>query len=81
MATLASEADLLLEPLAMRFYKGATAQDHSITEVANFATQPLLGREFALLLINNLLSLGQFKSRRLMTGGNRAPQKQMLAIL
>ena len=57
----------------MRFHKGVTSQDHSITKVANFAAQPFLEREFALLLINNLLGLSPIKGRRVMSGGDSAP--------
>ena len=64
----------------MRFDKGATAQDDSITKGANFAAQPLLEREFSLFLLEDLLGLLRSKGRRGVLGGNRAPQKQMLAM-
>src|ERR1700730_6206375 len=65
----------------MSVHKGATSQDDSIAKVANFAAQLLWEREFALLLVNDLLSLGQFKGRPVLVGGQSAPHEQMLAIL
>ena len=65
----------------MRFHKGATSQDDSIAKIADFAAQLFLEREFAFLLLNDLLSLGQVKGRPVLVGGESAPQKEMLAIL
>ena len=65
----------------MRFDKGATSQDDAIVKIADFAAQLFLEREFAFLLFNDLLSLGQVKGRPVLVGGESAPQKQMLAIL
>src|ERR1700722_14255908 len=65
----------------MRCHKDATSQDDSIAKVADFAAQLFLEREFAFLLLNDLLSLGQVKGRPVLIGGESSPQKQMLAIL
>src|ERR1700693_3889277 len=53
----------------MRCHKGATSQDDSIAKVADFAAQLFLEREFAFLLLNDLLSLGQVKGRPVLVGG------------
>ena len=65
----------------MRFHKAAASKDDSVAKVANSAAQPFLEREFAVLLLNDLLSLGQFKCRRVVFAGGSAPQKRVLAIL
>jgi|GEM_PF-5458069 len=59
----------------MRFHKAAASKDDSVAKVANSAAQPFLEREFAVLLLNDLLSLGQSKCRRVVFAGGSAPQK------
>ena len=63
----------------MRFHKGTASQDDPVAKVANSAAQSFRERELAVLLLNDLLGLGQGKCRRVVLGGNSAPQKQVFA--